>query len=63
MCEVISSQSSGVSSLLKDREERAGDGWADHMALDSQKRQHRTLSWAPTWASVNRGQCPGPAAG
>lgn len=38
MCEVISSQSSGVNSLLKDSEESAEDGWARHMALDSQRR-------------------------
>lgn len=45
MCEVISSQSSGVSSLLKDREERAGDGWArPHGPGLSEEEQHRTLS-------------------
>ena len=48
-------------------------GGQDHMALDSQRRsstEGQGLQWAwslfaelPTWASVDRGQCPGPAAG
>ena len=42
MCEVISSQSSGVSSLLKDSEERAGDAWARPHGLGlSEEEQHR----------------------
>lgn len=42
MCEVISSQSSGVNSLLKDSEESAEDGRARPQGLGlSEEEQHR----------------------
>lgn len=61
MCEVISSQSSGVKSLLKRSEGRAGDGRARPHGLGlSQEEQHRRPGPAVPLESLSRAPHPGP---